>query len=179
MGGTRAPGPMSQRPRQQTPRILALLHDAELPFVVVGGVAANAHGAVRQTQDLDVVMPMTPEVLDRLLDVLRPFHPRHALRRDLGPISQDGEVLSTFRMLLIETDLGRLDVISEIPPIGRYDDLATITLRLSGRDVRFVTLEQLIEIKAAAGRPKDILAVEELRAIAATLADGTAGDDPA
>lgn len=163
---------MSPRAHQQTARILALLQDAGLPFVVVGGVAANAHGAVRQTQDLDVVMPMTAEVLDRLLDALRPHHPHHALRPDLGPIAQDGETLLAFRMLLIETDLGRLDVIGEVPPVGRYDDLETVTLQLAGRDLKVVALDQLIAIKEAVGRPKDQLAVHELRAIAETLAEG-------
>jgi len=160
---------MAERPPQQTPRILALLHQAGLPFVVVGGVAANAHGAVRLTQDLDVVMPMTAEVLDRLLEALRPYRPHHALRLDLGPIKQDGKTLSAFRMLLIETDLGRLDVIREVPPVGRYEDLATQTVELAGVEVRIVTLEQLITIKEAVGRPKDKIAVQELRAIAETL----------
>lgn len=144
-----------------------------MPFVVVGGVAANAHGAVRLTQDLDVVMPMSAEVLDRLLDVLRPYRPHHALRLDLGPIQQDGETLSAFRMLLIETDLGRLDVIKEVPPVGGYEDLATVTVQLAGVDVRIVTLEQLIDIKEAVGRPKDKLALQELRAIAETLEAGS------
>lgn len=69
-------------------------------------------------------MPMEPELIDRLLEALAPYSPRHALRRDLGPIRQDGRVLSGFRMILIETDLGRLDVIGEVPPVGRFDDLA-------------------------------------------------------
>ena len=162
---------MASRPRQQTPRILALLADASIPFVVVGGVAANAHGAIRHTQDLDVVMPMVPAVLDRLLEVLRPYRPTHALRRDLGPITQDGEDLSAFRMLLIETDLGRLDVIAEVPTAGRYDELETVTVQISGRDVSVLTLDQLIAVKAATGRPKDQLALHELRAIAETLAE--------
>lgn len=160
---------MTARPRQQTERILALLHDAGLPFVVIGGIAANAHGAVRQTQDLDVVMPMTPEVLDALMAALRPHRPHHALRRDLGPIDQDGQALSAFSMLLLETDLGRLDVIGEVPPAGRFHDLETVTLRLGARDVRVLGLRQLIAVKEAAGRPKDLIAATELRAIAQLL----------
>lgn len=105
--------------------LLALLHAAELPFVV-GGMAALAHGAGMATQDLDIVMPMEPALLDRLLEALAPYSPRHALRRDLGAIRQDGRELSGFRMVLIETDLGRLDVISEVPPVGRFEDLATL-----------------------------------------------------
>ena len=148
--------------------LLALLHEAELPFVVIGGVAALVHGSGLATQDLDVVMPMEPKVLDRLLDALRPHHPRHALRRDLGPILQDGQALASFRMVLIETDLGRLDVIAEVPPVGRFEDLTTLDITLVADHVtRVVTLEQLIAIKERAGRAKDLIAVKELRALLA------------
>lgn len=156
--------------------LLALLHGAELPFVVVGGVAALTHGAGIATQDLDIVMPMEPELLDRLLEALAPYSPRHALRRDLGPIRQDGRALSSFRMVLIETDLGRLDVIGEVPPVGRFEDLATLDVNLVGDHLtRVVTLEQLIAIKERAGRPKDLIAVTVLRALLANR-DGPAPD---
>jgi hypothetical protein len=68
-------------------RLLARLPDSGFEFVVVGGVAAIAHGASTLTRDLDVAAPMTTENLTRLLDVLRPLHPRFATRRDLGEIS--------------------------------------------------------------------------------------------
>lgn len=168
---------MTERPEQQTERLLLLLADAGLPFVVIGGIAANAHGAVRQTEDLDVVMPMTPAVLDRLLDVLGPYHPKHALRRDLGPLTQRGEALATFRFVLLETDLGRLDVVAEVAPIGRYDDLETVTMTIAERRVQVLTLAQLIAVKEATGRPKDRIAVHELRAIAEMLADGDGDGD--
>ncbi len=166
---------MSERVVPSIDALLALLHAAELPFVVVGGVAALAHGAGMATQDLDIVMPMEPALLDRLLEALAPYSPRHALRRDLGPIRQDGRVLSGFRMVLIETDLGRLDVIGEVPPVGRFEDLATLDVNLVGDHMtRVVTLEQLIAIKERAGRPKDLIAVRVLRALLATR-DGLEG----
>ena len=159
--------------RQQTQALIALLHHSGLPFVVVGGVAAVVHGSSLVTRDLDVVMPMTPAVLDRLLDALRPYRPHHALRRDLGPIHQDGESLSRFKMLLIDTDLGRLDVISEVAPYGGYENLEAIGTELvAGFETPVVSLDQLIEIKRAVGRPKDLIAVQELEAIRGILAGG-------
>ena len=146
-----------------------MLHAAGLPFVVIGGVAAVAHGSSLVTRDLDVVMPATAPVLDRLMETLRPYHPHHALRRDLGPINADGEALSQFRMLLIDTDLGRIDIIADVPPVGGYDALDTVGLPLiEGFETPVVRLEQLIAIKAAAGRPKDVIAVVELEAILST-----------
>jgi len=160
---------MSDPPTASIDALLALLHEADLPFVVVSGVAALVHGAGMATQDLDVVMPMEPALLDRLLEALRPYHPRHALRRDLGPIRQDGQALAGFRMVLIETDLGRL---GEVPPVGRYEDLATLEVGLVGDHLtRVVTLDQLIAIKERAGRPKDLIAAQVLRALRATRAE--------
>ena len=43
---------------QDNDRLLGILHDAAIPFVVIGGVAAVAHGSSLTTRDLDVVMPM-------------------------------------------------------------------------------------------------------------------------
>jgi len=153
---------------QQTEALLALLHEAQIPFVVVGGVAAVAHGSSLFTRDLDIVIPMEPALIERLLAALAPYRPRHALRPDLGAIVQDGEALARFRMVLIETDLGRLDVIAEVPPAGRHGDLKTIPVPLiAGYETLVVELEQLIAIKEQAGRPKDLIAARELRVILA------------
>lgn len=159
---------MSSSSSPSLERLLSLLHEAGLPFVVVGGVAALVHGSGLVTHDLDVVMPMEPALLDSLLRALQPHHPRHALRRDLGAISQDGRALAGFRMVLIETDLGRLDVIAEVPPVGRFGDLASIDVSLvPGYMTRVVALEQLIAIKERTGRAKDLIAAKELRVILA------------
>ena len=113
-------------------------------------------------------MPTDPAALDRLLVALRPYHPRHALRLDLGLVRQDGRALATFRMVPLATDLGRLDVLTEVPPVGRYEDLATIDVELvPGHTTRVVTLEQLIAIKERAGRPKDLITAQALRVLLA------------
>jgi predicted nucleotidyltransferase len=40
-----------------------------------------------------------------------------------------------------------------------------VTIQIFGVDCRCVTLEQLIQVKRAAGRPKDLEAIAELEAI--------------
>ena len=61
------------------------------------------------------------------------------------------------------------DVVAEVAPIGRFEDLSSVTVTIAGRDVRVLALDQLIAVKEATGRPKDAIAVHELRAIAEML----------
>lgn len=156
----------SPRPPQQTDRLLAVLQDAGVDFVVIGGVAALAHGSATLTRDLDIAAPLSPENVERLMAALRPYRPHHVTRPDLGPIQDSLERLCEFRLLLIDTDLGRLDVLSEVQPLGPASSLSAVELELlSGRMFRVLTLDQLIEVKAYLGRPKDRIVEVELRAI--------------
>lgn len=156
----------SKRPIQQTEKLLVLLQDAGVHFVVIGGVAAISHGAATLTRDLDVAAPLTPDNVERLMTTLRPYHPTHVTRPDLGEIQESIERLCEFRLLLIDTDLGRLDVLREVQPIGPAESLATVEMELvEGKRFRVLSLDQLIEVKSFVGRPKDRIVEMELRAI--------------
>jgi hypothetical protein len=52
-----------------------VLSRAQVEFIVVGGVAARAHGSARLTNDLDVVYRRTPENIERLASALAPHAP--------------------------------------------------------------------------------------------------------
>ena len=60
-----------------------------------------------------------------------------------------------------------LDLLGEITGGGGYDALLPASMRVQvlGVEVRCLTLECLIEVKRAAGRPKDLEAIAELEAI--------------
>src|SRR5690606_20154093 len=102
-----------------------LLVDARLPYTHVGGLAAISHGASTFTRGVDVEMPLDEETLPVLMATLAPIHPRHATRPDLGVIT-DAARLRGFRVLLLETDLGRLDMLSELPPLGDVRHLPVV-----------------------------------------------------
>lgn len=153
---------------QQSDRLLVLLQDAGVSFVVIGGVAALAHGAATLTIDLDVAAPMTPENVERLMTALRPYHPTHVTRPDLGVITDSIERLCEYRLLLIHTDLGRLDVLREVQPLGAAETLRSVELEVvEGRRFQVLDLDQLIEVKAFVARPKDLIVAQELRALRA------------
>jgi hypothetical protein len=64
-------------------QVLTLLASAEIEFILVGGVAANVHGSVRATDDLDFVYRRTQENLRRLAGAFGPLRPSlRGLRRD-------------------------------------------------------------------------------------------------
>lgn len=67
----------------------------------------------------------------------------------------------------LTTQLGDLDLLGEIVGGGTFDELLeeTIPIEIFGSACRCLTLDKLIEVKRAAGRPKDFEAVAELEAI--------------
>ena len=147
--------------------LLRILVDAGVEFIVIGGAAAIAHGAATPTLDLDIAAPMTEANLERLMGALEPVHPRHATRPDLGTVWQTPTELTRFRLLLLQTDIGRLDVLPRVEPLGDYDKLEAVELELlEGTPVRVLTLEQLIAVKTHLSRRKDKVVEAELRAIA-------------
>jgi hypothetical protein len=62
--------------------ILKHLLDQKVEFVVIGGIAAVAHGASAVTQDVDVCIPFTLENCAKLMDALSDFHPLFRMRPD-------------------------------------------------------------------------------------------------
>jgi hypothetical protein len=151
-------------------KLLRLLVDAELPFTLVGGLAAISHGSSTFTRDVDVAMPLDEDTLPRLLAALAPVHPRHVTRPDLGLVT-DPTRLRGFRLLLLDTDLGRLDVLGELPPLGDVRELPTVERVFgNGLIVRVLALDALIAVKAHVGRAKDGIVEAELRAIRSAIA---------
>jgi hypothetical protein len=147
--------------------LLKLLAESGVEFVVVGGVAAVAHGSARLTQDLDVVYRRTPDNISRLVTCLEPLRPY--LRGAPGGLPFRFEAATVERGLnfTLQTNLGALDLLGEITGGGGYEDLLphTITLHLFGVSCRCLNLRRLIEVKRAAGRPRDMESVAELEAL--------------
>jgi predicted nucleotidyltransferase len=67
----------------------------------------------------------------------------------------------------LTTVLGDLDLLGEVAGGGTYDQLLpdSTKIRVFGRECLCVNLERLIQLKRAAGRPKDLEAIAELQAI--------------
>jgi len=148
-------------------RLLGALSAAGVKFVVVGGVAGIAHGAARLTRDLDVVYDRSSENLERLTRSLAPLEPYLRGAPPGLPFRFDHETVRRGLNFTLSTSIGDLDVLGEIAGGGSYADLEARSreLELFGVRCLCLDLDKLIEVKRAAGRPKDFEAISELEAI--------------
>lgn len=144
--------------------LIRALVEAQVEFLVVGGAAAVIQGAPITTEDLDIVHRRTPDNVGRLFDLLKrldAYHRYDLANRRLRPTR---EVLAGTGQINLSTALGPLDPLCELGPGQGYDELLACTdlVRDGDLDIRVLTLEKLIEVKAAAGRAKDRLALPVL-----------------
>ena len=147
--------------------LLRILSDAGVEFIVVGGVAAAVHGSARATFDLDVVYRRTPEGIERLVLALLPYHPYLRGAPPGLPFRWDAATVRRGLNFTLTTDIGDLDLLGEITGGGNYEALAPSTTVIRAFDIecRLLNLDRLIEVKRAAGRPKDFEVVAELETI--------------
>jgi predicted nucleotidyltransferase len=147
--------------------LLRALSESGVELILVGGVAATVHGSTRLTLDVDVVYERSRDNLDRLALALTPYHPYLRGAPPGLPFRWDTQTLERGLNFTLTTDLGALDLLGEITGGGGYADLLphSIAIRVFGVDCRCLGLDRLIDVKRAAGRPKDLEAIAELEAI--------------
>jgi predicted nucleotidyltransferase len=147
-------------------QILKKLNDHGVDFVLIGGMAAIAHGSPVVTQDVDVCVSFDRENRIKIQEALRDIHPRVRMRPDKMPLP-DISKLESLRNLNLLTDLGVIDLLGEVPEVGDYHAIKgrTIEIDIGGLRCKVLDLETLIESKRAAGREKDKLGVFHLEAI--------------
>ncbi|MEJ7732373.1 MAG: hypothetical protein WKG00_24610 [Polyangiaceae bacterium] len=145
-------------------RLLEVLADGGVEFILIGGVAAAAYGAVRNTLDLDVVYRRTSANLDRLAAALAPLVPYPRGAPPGLPFVWDARTIQNGLNFTLATSLGDLDLLGEITAGGPYEQLIgkTVELEVFGRTYRCIELSELIRVKRAVGRPKDFEAIAEL-----------------
>jgi len=148
-------------------RLLAALHDGSVAFIIIGGVAARAHGSARLTDDLDVSYAREPANLQRLVDALAPLKPYLRGAPPGLPFEWSARALRAGLNFTLSTSAGALDLLGEIVGGGRYEDLLphSSPVTLFGRETRLLDLPWLIHVKRAAGRPKDLEVIAELEAL--------------
>jgi hypothetical protein len=144
--------------------LLPLLVKNEIDFIIVGGAAATAHGSARLTLDLDVVYRRDDLNLDRIVRALEPIQPYLRGAPPGLPFEWSVQTLKKGLNFTLITTLGPLDLFGEIVGGGGYEELQneTIKIQVAGVECLCLSLERLIEVKRAAGRPKDLEAIAEL-----------------
>jgi hypothetical protein len=152
-------------PTHSFQRILELLDEHGVEFIVVGGVAAVLHGAPVTTFDIDTLVKVDADNADRLLAALKALDAHYREHSEaVRPTKED--VLAGGHLLLM-TNSGPLDVLGFISQGRRYEDVtnATTTIPVGELPLRVLSLEALIEEKRALGRDKDLAVVRLLEAV--------------
>jgi predicted nucleotidyltransferase len=148
-------------------RLLKLLNDAGVQFIVIGGVAAISHGSARFTKDVDVVYSRTADNISRIVTALAAHAPYIRGAPPGLPFIWDARTIEMGLNFTLTTDLGDIDLLGEIAGGGGYDQLydQTESKTMFGQTCQCLKLETLIAVKRAAGRPKDFEAIAELEAL--------------
>lgn len=149
------------------PNLLRMLVNGRVEFIIVGGLAAIVHGSARLTEDLDVVYRRDPGNVTRLVDSLAPLSPYLRGAPPGLPFKWEPETVLRGLNFTLSTPLGPLDVLGEITLGGTYEELLPYSESIELFDVQClcVGLRRLIDVKRAAGRPKDFESIAELEAL--------------
>jgi predicted nucleotidyltransferase len=158
---------MPEWPSFEPQRILGLLVARGVDFVLIGGYAAVLHGSPRVTQDLDLCYASDPANLKALAKVLAELNAKPAGSEADLPFVPDERTLSQARLLTLDTDAGRLDLIANPAGAPGYERLRAnaATYEVGGFLVRVAEIDDLLLMKAAAGRQKDLADISELESI--------------
>lgn len=156
-------------------RAFRVLNAHDVRYVVVGGLAGELLGAALATNDIDVCYERSPDNMARLADALRDLHAKLGVvgvEKDL-PSILDGRTIAAGDSFGFTTDAGDLEILGTPPGTGGFRDLdADATSYDLGDDlvVRVVSLDDLIRMKEASGRPKDQAHLHVLAALKEMIA---------
>lgn len=154
-------------------RVLSALERGEVRHLVVGGVAVVLHGYLRTTVDLDLVIQLKPQNVQRAIRVFKGlgFEPRIPV--PIESFADEGERARwvreknarVFSLWHPEEPGFLVDLFVEEPFDfdERYQRAAVA--RLGDQEIRVLAIDDLVEMKRAAGRPQDLADVEALRAL--------------
>ncbi len=159
--------------------LLDALTEQDVAFVVIGGLAAVAHGSAHVTNDLDLCYARTPENCARLVAALAPYRPTlRGAPADL-PFRWDPRTLLAGLNFTLDTTAGPIDLFGEVPGLGPYAGVRELSqeMLLGSLPCLVLDLEPLIRAKRSAGRPKDLLVLPELEALLALQRSGLRGQE--
>jgi len=154
--------------------VVAALNAAEVRYLIVGGLAVNAHGYLRATRDLDLVIQLESANLRRGLECLFEIGYRLAIPVSVEDFA-DASKREAWRVekgmivLKLWSDDHRrtpVDVFVYEPfDFSEEFEKACLSELRPGIFARIVSLEALIEMKLVANRPHDLMDIEELRRV--------------
>lgn len=158
----RPPGPFDAR------ELFRALASSNVDYVTIGGIAIQAHGGQRLTQDLDIAIDASSGNLERLAEALLVLD-----ARVLGPDGQRSRAVPTAQLLgssdqwHLITDHGPLDIVTLPAHLGAFADLRSRAheIPLGELTVPIAHRDDLLAMKRAAGRPQDLADIRLLESL--------------
>lgn len=136
-------------------QVCRLLNQHRVRYLVAGGVAANLHGSVRATKDVDVLVPPDAKNMAKLLEALSELPYRIAAELDADTIAK--------KPITIIGDDPRVDVLTIAWRVTFEQAYPRrIVRRIKGVRVPYLGLRDLVRSKQT-GRPQDLADLEQLR----------------
>lgn len=141
-------------------KLLALLADAGVQFIVVGGVAVTLNGYVRLTEDVDILLEPSRGNVERFLDAMRGFGEGFARELSYADFNDEEGAIR----IVEEAEQCQVDVFTRMTGRGYADLIGDAgTFQADGREFRFASRAALIALKERSVREKDRLDVMALR----------------
>lgn len=153
--------------------LLQSLAEAEVDYVLVGGLAVQIHGFMRATLDIDLVLAMNDTNLQRFIEIAKAYKlepnipvPIDTLRNEKlieDWHSEKGMLAFSLR----EPQAGGKIVDIVVRPVVPYAQLAenAISAHFFGRHIKVAAIDDLLAVKRNTGRAKDLLDIEALEKI--------------
>lgn len=145
--------------------LIGALADGGVDFVVIGGLAVVLRAMPRFTKDLDICYSTDSSNLDALGAVLVGLDARLRGAEDVSFVP-DARTLRRTQILCLTTPKGNVDLLARPDGSPAYETLRQRAeiVSLAGRQVHIASIQDLLEMKRAAGRPQDLVDVESLEA---------------
>ncbi len=155
-----------EEPALDAERIFETLARHGVDFTVIGGFAVVYHGNPRATFDVDIVAAQGRDNLERLAAALGELDPTlRGIDAELLPVTPtDPDDLGNGANWTLLTLAGRLDYLSDVPGAATYKELRARSLpaEVGGIEIRIVGLDDLLRMKRAAARAKDLADIQAL-----------------
>ncbi len=158
---------LTDRKDAEPPRIIDALLEHEVEFVIIGGVAALAHGVQRITRDIDLVIAPGKANCRRAIKALvelgaEEYRPQSKKWVRVSPNADPAWLLKAPR--LCDSRAGGVDICNAIEGTPSWKEARSGAIEVDAFGLRFRVLgkDALIRSKLAAGREKDRADVAEL-----------------